>query len=397
MITGRDFVITGLQPWDIAIGSNAKDIAKEIAKHNRVLYVNTPIDALTLWKNSSAPDILHRKDVIRKRNGAIRQIEANLWVLDYPFSILPCNFLPDGKIFDAVNKMNNKKMYSYLLKTIKQLKFNNYILFIDNDIYRSFYAKEFLYPILSIYYRRDNMVSHFWSRHAPRLEPLICAKSDLVMTNSIQLADAVRTYNPHCYDIGQGVDLKDYDIKNSYPLPNDMKDIKRPIIGYMGWITSLRLDADLIYNVARGLPEYSFVLVGGEDTFFKNHKAHSLHNVYFLGEKHQTETINYMAHFDVCINPQLINDITIGNYPRKIDEYLALGKPAVATSTKAMELFKDYVWNCIGTEEYKQAIRQALNANDANIIKSRIEFAHTHTWTNTVNKLYDVIEESNII
>lgn len=104
-----------------------------------------------------------------------------------------------------------------------------------------------------------------------------------------------------------------------------------------------------------------------------------------------------MAHFDVCINPQLINDITIGNYPRKIDEYLALGKPAVATSTKAMELFKDYVWNCIGTEEYKQAIRQALNANDANIIKSRIEFAHTHTWTNTVNKLYDVIEESNII
>ena len=37
MITGRDFVITGLQPWDIAIGSNAKDIAKEIAMHNRVL------------------------------------------------------------------------------------------------------------------------------------------------------------------------------------------------------------------------------------------------------------------------------------------------------------------------------------------------------------------------
>lgn len=32
MITGRDFIITGLQPWNIAIGSNAKDIAREIAK-----------------------------------------------------------------------------------------------------------------------------------------------------------------------------------------------------------------------------------------------------------------------------------------------------------------------------------------------------------------------------
>ena len=37
MITGRDFIITGLQPWDIAIGSNAKDIAREIAKNNRLL------------------------------------------------------------------------------------------------------------------------------------------------------------------------------------------------------------------------------------------------------------------------------------------------------------------------------------------------------------------------
>ena len=46
MITGRDFIITGLQPWNIAIGSNAKDIAREIAKNNRVLYVNTPVDML---------------------------------------------------------------------------------------------------------------------------------------------------------------------------------------------------------------------------------------------------------------------------------------------------------------------------------------------------------------
>ena len=44
MITGKDFVFTGLQPWDIPIGSNARDIALEVSKHNRVLYVNTPLD-----------------------------------------------------------------------------------------------------------------------------------------------------------------------------------------------------------------------------------------------------------------------------------------------------------------------------------------------------------------
>ena len=47
MITGKDFVFTGLQPWDLQIGSNAKDIALEISKHNRVLYINTPLDKKT--------------------------------------------------------------------------------------------------------------------------------------------------------------------------------------------------------------------------------------------------------------------------------------------------------------------------------------------------------------
>ena len=50
MITGKDFVFTGLQPWDIPIGSNARDIALEVSKHNRVLYVNTPLDKKTYKK-----------------------------------------------------------------------------------------------------------------------------------------------------------------------------------------------------------------------------------------------------------------------------------------------------------------------------------------------------------
>ena len=33
----RDIVITGLQPWDIQIGSNCKNLAVAFSKHNRVL------------------------------------------------------------------------------------------------------------------------------------------------------------------------------------------------------------------------------------------------------------------------------------------------------------------------------------------------------------------------
>lgn len=235
------------------------------------------------------------------------------------------------------------------------------------------------------------MKSTFWQKHAPRLEPLLCQKSNLVVANSSQLAEAVRKYNVHSYDVGQGVDLTNYKIDMAYPIPNDMKSIQKPIIGYVGWVTSRRLDADLMYDIAEGCPSYSFVIVGGEDEVFKNHKIHSLNNVYFLGQKEQIETIAYIAHFDVCINPQKINEITIGNYPRKVDEYLALGKPVVATRTQTMEIFADYAWNCMGVKEFIQGIKKALEQNDPQIINQRIQFAHTHTWHNSVNRIYNYI------
>lgn len=260
-------------------------------------------------------------------------------------------------------------MYSFVKKILRQLNFNEYILFIDNDIYRSFYAIDLLQPVFSIYYRRDNLTSAYWRKHAPRLEPLLCGKCDLVATNSSQLAEAVSTYNPNTDTIGQGLDLSKYDHKANYALPPDMINIPRPIIGYVGWITDRRLDANLIYEVAKQCPSYSFVMVGGEDEYFKVHKLHTLKNVIFLGEKPQASIPSYVAHFDVCMNPQKINHITIGNYPRKIDEYLALGKPVIATRTKTMSLFEDHVWNCDDTTEYVEAIHTALQTNNQTLIK----------------------------
>jgi len=36
LIEGRDIVVMGLQPWYYDIGSNCKNIAAQLAKHNRV-------------------------------------------------------------------------------------------------------------------------------------------------------------------------------------------------------------------------------------------------------------------------------------------------------------------------------------------------------------------------
>lgn len=391
----QDFIITGLQSWDIPVGSNAIDIAKEIAHNNRVLYVNSPLDVMTIFRNKPTPQNQHRLDVYKKKIAPIRKISENLWVLDFPLSILSVNGLPDGFLFDLFNKANNKKIFQYVKTVADQLGFKDPIHLIDNDIYRSFYSKDFLQPKLSVYYRRDNVQPYeYWKKHAVRLEPLLIKKSDLIVCNSPQLADYAKAFNTESYDVGQGVDLSAYNTEIKFEIPKNIEPIPKPRIGYIGDIISMRLDADLIYELAKGKPDYSFIMIGNEDKVFAAHALHSLNNVHFLGRIPKDRVPEYMASLDICLNPQLVNEVTIGNYPRKVDEYLAMGKPVIATRTKTMELFKDHVYLCDTLEEYKTAVEKSLTENNQEKEKQRILFAKSHSWENNVNMIYQCIQKA---
>ena len=51
MIKGKDIIVVGIQAWDIEIGSNCKNIAVEMSRENRVLYVNSPLDRISKFKD----------------------------------------------------------------------------------------------------------------------------------------------------------------------------------------------------------------------------------------------------------------------------------------------------------------------------------------------------------
>src|SRR5690606_30175996 len=216
--------------------------------------------------------------------------------------------------------------------------FDSFMLFNDNEMFKGFYLKELLRPKRSIYYSRDYMLGvDYWRRHGRQLEPLLISKSDLCFSNSMYLRDYCRQYTPKSFSVGQGCDLASLQVSGQPEKSSDIKGLPTTIIGYVGSLDSNRFDIELIAHIARHFPNYSVVLVGPEDDQFKNSVLHGVPNVRFLGKKPENELSRYISAFDVCINPQMVNPITVGNYPRKIDEYLALGKPAVATYTPTME------------------------------------------------------------
>jgi teichuronic acid biosynthesis glycosyltransferase TuaH len=396
MITGKDIIVVGIQAWDIEIGSNCKNIALEFAKYNRVLYVNPPMTRAVMRSQKDKINIQKR---IRIKNGEeddLVEIESNLWNL-YPKSLVESiNSIPINFIFNILNKRNSTVFAKDIQKAISRLGFKDVILFNDSSMFLGLHLKDLLKPKVYAYYMRDYLVKvPYWQKHGERTEPQLIKKADVVLTNSEFFEDFCKQYNPHSYMVGQGCDVSLFnDEDNSIKIAEEFKNIPSPIFGYVGSLTSLRLDIELLEFISSQKKDWSIVLVGPEDEDFKKSKLHSMSNVYFLGSKDALQLPNYVKGFDVTTNPQLKNNLTIGNYPRKIDEYLAMGKPVVATNTKTMQMFKEHVYLADSKEDYVTLIDKALSENTSEHIQNRIEYAKSHTWENNVKAIYEAIIKS---
>ena len=385
-IKGKNIILISLAPWYIEIGSNSKDIAVELAKNNRVLYVNRAMDRLHYLKQ-----LVHNKginsDLKAKSNYKVKQIDQNLWTLTPGNVVESIQRIKSVWLYDRINMINNKRLSRDILKATNELKFNEFILFNDNDFQRGFYLKELLKPEKYIYYIRDYLIEQpYFNIHGKRLEAKLIEKSDLTVANSQHLANYAAQYQKRSYNIGQGCDLTLF--RNAKSIKDlDSKKNTQPVIGYLGALNSNRLDIELIGYIARTHPAWKIVLVGPEDGTFANSSLHALNNIYFTGSVPPEEAPQYIASFDVCINPQVLNSLTLGNYPRKVDEYLSLGKPVVSLKTDTMELFKDHVYLANSNDEFVSMIEDALKENNPDSARLRTAFAYSHTWEESVRKL----------
>ncbi|MGY3052018.1 teichuronic acid biosynthesis glycosyltransferase TuaH [Pedobacter sp. UYEF25] len=391
----KNIVIVGQQAWDTEIGSNCKNIALEFAKHNQVLYVNSPLDRISKWKSKSDPKIEKRIKVIKGQMNGLVKVAENLYEL-YPDVLLESiNWIPMDGLFDLFNRINNNRFSKSIRNALIKLGFEQFILFNDSDMFRSLYLKELLKPELSIYYSRDNMLAtDYFRKHGKTFEPKIIAKSDLCVANSAFLANYCSRYNQNSHNVGQGCDFELFDQLDTSLIAGDVKNIQYPIIGYVGALTVARLDIELIIGIAKSKPDWQIVLVGPEDEDFKRSPLNELKNIHFLGAKPIEQLPLYINSFDVCFNPQLLNELTIGNYPRKIDEYLALGKPTIATKTETMLSFAEHVYLAESLEEYILGITELLGNENATQRLERINFSHSHTWENSVSLIYAAVEET---
>jgi teichuronic acid biosynthesis glycosyltransferase TuaH len=396
-LENRDIVLFSYQPWDNAVGFNFKDLALEFAKKNRVLFVNRALDYLTAFLKRDDPSVQSRLLAVKSGQNELIEVSPNLFVYNPRVILKSINSIPVSTIHDYFSNQNIKNLSVELRKMIQNLGMNRIILINDNDFIRGLYLPKYLDYDAYIYYLRDYMLgikSHL--RHGPRHEHALMTKVNLVTANSVTLADYAKEFNPNSFNVGQGCELSLFS-KDSFALPPEMASIHGPKIGYVGALSQSNLDYLLLEKLAREIHEAQLVFVGSADETFAHSVLKQMPNVHFLGLKRPEELPAYIHGFDVCIHPQKISELTTGNFPRKIIEYLAAGKPTIAIKTQTMEECGQYLLLSETADEFVNMVRYSLNnlqsLHEPSKILGRKKYAFSNTWDKSAGLIGDAYHQ----
>ncbi len=163
-----------------------------------------------------------------------------------------------------------------------------------------------------------------------KLESLV-KRADVVNATSERLAADMELMGADgCLRLGNGVEFERFAEGASLPEPAALTSLPRPRALYLGSLAEW-FDFDLLFEVARRMPETSFPLVGPLRPELEARKNEAPANVRFLGARPYSEVPAWMSHCEAAVIPFQRTPLTEAVDPVKLHEYLASGLPVVAT------------------------------------------------------------------
>ena len=155
--------------------------------------------------------------------------------------------------------------------------------------------------------------------------------ADVVFTGGQSLYEAKRRRHGRVFLFPSSVDVPHFArARATTVVPSDQTHIPRPRIGFFGVIDE-RMDYDLLRGMSAQRPDWHFVLVG-PTAKVDPATLPQAPNLHYLGAKSYAELPDYIGGWDVAMLPFARNESTRFISPTKTPEYLAAGRPVVATS-----------------------------------------------------------------
>lgn len=357
----------------------------------KVLYIEPPLNFFRLiffpWIELKTTE--GRRRWRRALVGALDPVTNKLWVAT------PIFFIPFSFRVNFFYKANLYLTNVWVARIARQNHFQDIVLWLyhplDEPLLRWF--KERRVACFDWAEEWTEYFKEFTEKgrgHLKKAQEAIIAGVDCVFVVSKRLLDKAKTLNPNSYFIHDGVIPE---IFSAYKgaIPQDLKNIKHPIIGYSGTFYD-RVDIDLVKSLSRALPDCSLVFVGNiqhDRVDITSLKGASIKNIYFLGVKDYEELPGYLMNFDVCILPYYASQLI--SSPTKIYDYLACGKPVVATGLSELEYLREWVKLADSGEKFIQLVKESLFEKDSVLIQKRIQKARENSWAVHAEEIIGIV------
>jgi hypothetical protein len=373
-LRGASIVCFG-KDWSEHPTSN-NHVMLELARDNRVLWLNSL--ATRVPNLASGRDLIK---IIRKLAGffrGARRVKENLWI--YTPLVIP---LPHSRWAKAINRCILRAALRVLRWRLGMGEFQLWTFLPTVADYIGTLGES-----LVVYYCVDewSLFGYLDGAQVASAERELCRLADVIFASAQSLADARRELNPRTYLALHGVDHELFSraLAPETIVPDDIRNLPRPIIGFYGTLQDW-VDLDLIDYLAATHPEWSIVLIGKPMVDLTKVKRHA--NVHLLGAKPHGALAAYCKGFSVGIVPYLPGERMTHVNPLKLREYVCAGLPVVSTPLPEVERYWEFCSVASDPRSFERAIVAAL-AEDSPL--KRIERNHAmlaETWRARVAEL----------
>ena len=390
-MTGRlpDVLCVSSIDWDFIWQGHQEIMSRMAAQGHRVLYVeNTGVRAP---KMRDLPRVRQRLRNWWRSTKGFREERPNLFI--YSPLLLPLPY------FWMARWINRTLLSRALHRWMDAVGFHRPILWTFLPTPLALDIISAVDPQVTIYYCIDDLAS---SSHGARKivssEVQLFKQADLVFVTSERLRERAARFSDRVHLFPFGVNLERFDAvrRSADDVPADLQPLARPVVGYVGGLHQW-VDQPLLADVASRLPEMSFALVGPAQTDVS--ALERCGNVTLFGQRAHPDVPRYVKRFDVGIVPYRLTDYTANVYPTKLNEYLVMGIPVVATDLPEIRRFNaehgDVVEVAADAGAFAAAIRRSLNgASTPAVVERRIAVAQSNSWERRIAAMGQLIDHA---
>lgn len=385
MLTNHGFVCFSTLDWDFRWQGHQQIMATFARHGNRVLYVEN-LGVRPPGLRDTGRVVRRATNWVRAQVRGLRHPLPNLWV----FSPLAIPLHRSS----LVRRLNRAILSASLRGLTRRLDIQRPIVWISLPTQMVLDALEAVDPRLVVYYCADEFAAlSSTPRSIVATERALLRRADVVFASSALLLRKCLAENPSTYFFPIGVDMAVFDATRAAapPPPADVAALPRPWLGYMGGLNG-KVDLDLVRATAAAFSSGTLVVLGGIEESAQDVALPP--NLAVLGERLHRDIPSYLQAFDVCLIPYRVDPFTSNVYPGKLNEYLAMGKPVVATPLpEVVANFSEVVAIAPTHDEFVAAVRTALAEDNPSAVERRVRFARRADWAHVIPGMSAILDE----